>query len=203
MSCIIIRLLLPAISIFLLFSLSARALGSTQTPYSALAGFLTGCEDLPQPCWYGIVPGKTSLETARQILTRNGYRNERPLDQITTMMDAPENSGLNSVNLVHRGSYLWLVGLYPRAGLPLRYVASALGSPEGIVSNSPHVVVSLAYGARLRVAINESTNARFSLFSSHIKYVTLTAEPVQMLPWHGFMALWRYCQLEPAYLGCA
>lgn len=180
----------------------SRALGGTQPSNTALTGFGDGCGDQPHPCWHGIVPGKTSLDTARQILALNGYSNERALDQITTVFDAPAGSSLSSVNLIHQGSYLWMVGLYPRAELSLSSALAALGSPDGMVATTPHVVMGLAYGQRVRVALQEASQRRISPFAARIKYVTLTSEPVTVLPWHGFVPFWRYCQLEPAYPGC-
>lgn len=184
-------------------SLAARALGSTQSSSQSLPGFSLGCEEKPQPCWHGIVPGTTSFDTARQLLSRYGYTNERALDQITTVFDAPAGSNLTSVNLIHQGNQLWMVGLYPRARLSLSTAISVLGSPDGMVANRPHVVTGLAYGPKVRVALYESAPGRISPFAAHIKYVTLTSEPVDVLPWHGFVPVWRYCQLEPTYPGCA
>lgn len=72
-----IRLLLKSILIFTLtftaFSLAARVLGSTQPPNPALEGFTVGCEGKPQPCWYGIMPGVTTVEEAKQMLIAKGY----------------------------------------------------------------------------------------------------------------------------------
>jgi hypothetical protein len=49
-------------------SLAARALGSTQPLNPVLRGFTEGCEDKPQPCWYGIVPEKTTFTDSVQIM---------------------------------------------------------------------------------------------------------------------------------------
>ena len=59
-----LKLILPIAAIFLALSLVARTLGGTQPPNPALAGFTIGCEGKPQPCWYGIVPGVTTVEEA-------------------------------------------------------------------------------------------------------------------------------------------
>ena len=34
---------------------------------------MEGCENKPQPCWYGIVPDKTNFEEAASILQNLGY----------------------------------------------------------------------------------------------------------------------------------
>jgi hypothetical protein len=64
------KLILPVALIFLTVSLIARALGTTQPPNPALHGFTEGCEDKPQPCWYGIVPEKTTMEEAITMLNQ-------------------------------------------------------------------------------------------------------------------------------------
>jgi hypothetical protein len=202
MSRLVLKPVLLTTAVFLLFSLTARALGSTRPSTSTLAGFNDGCEGKPHPCWHGIVPGSTSLDAARQILARHGYHNERALDQITTVFDAPEGSSLTSVNLIHQGNYLWMVGLYPHTGLSLSSALAALGSPDGMVAIRPHDLMGLSYGQRVRVALQEQSQSRLSPFAAQIKYVTLTSEPVEVLPWHGFVPFWRYCQLEPSYAGC-
>jgi hypothetical protein len=60
--------------ICLVLTLTASALGTTQPPNPALRGFSEGCEDNPQPCWYGIVPGVTRREYVITQLAKNmGY----------------------------------------------------------------------------------------------------------------------------------
>jgi hypothetical protein len=59
--------------IFLIFLLTARAIGTTRPPNPALRGFVEGCEDKPQPCWYGIVPGVTTVEEALHTMEVMGY----------------------------------------------------------------------------------------------------------------------------------
>lgn len=69
-----VKLILVFTLIGVAFSLVARTLGSTQPPNPALRGFTEGCEDKPQPCWYGIVPGVTKREYVITLLAKNmGY----------------------------------------------------------------------------------------------------------------------------------
>ncbi len=55
-------------------TLTARIIGTWQHPHSALAGFREGCDDQPQPCWQGIIPGFTTLNELDAILENKGYR---------------------------------------------------------------------------------------------------------------------------------
>jgi hypothetical protein len=54
----------------------ARAMGSTQIPNPVAVGFTTECDGQPQPCWYGIVPGVTTVEEATSYLLKIGYVNQ-------------------------------------------------------------------------------------------------------------------------------
>jgi hypothetical protein len=66
---LIIALTVP----FLALNVAARALGSTQPPNPVLEGFAVGCEGKPQPCWYGIVPGVTTVIEIDTILKDLGF----------------------------------------------------------------------------------------------------------------------------------
>ncbi len=68
-----VRLCTTLTLLFTLVSITLIALGSTQPIHPALRGFVEGCEGIPQPCWYGIVPGVTMMEDARSILQNLGY----------------------------------------------------------------------------------------------------------------------------------
>src|SRR5689334_17247061 len=64
------------IAVLMVVCIEAKAVGALQPPNPALRGFVEGCEDKPQPCWYGIVPGVTDPIIT---LTRIGhYRVEHP-----------------------------------------------------------------------------------------------------------------------------
>ncbi|MEO8612104.1 MAG: hypothetical protein ABI690_29675 [Chloroflexota bacterium] len=70
--------LIPTFAIvFLALSLAARALGATQPPNPALRGFTKGCEDKPQPCWYGIVPGITTWDDNLSVIKAHGFQSWR------------------------------------------------------------------------------------------------------------------------------
>jgi hypothetical protein len=62
------------ISMFTTGTMVAQILGHWQPPNPALRGFHDGCDDKPQPCWYGIIPGVTTLDELAHILNMKGYR---------------------------------------------------------------------------------------------------------------------------------
>ncbi|HEX2905512.1 MAG TPA: hypothetical protein VHO69_01530 [Phototrophicaceae bacterium] len=63
--------------VFAVLNVTARAIGTLQPPNPVLAGFTEGCEDKPQPCWYGITSFPAELRTteaeALHILAALGY----------------------------------------------------------------------------------------------------------------------------------
>lgn len=71
------RLLLKLAFLFVLVlsttGLAARNLSSTQPLNAIMREFVDGCENQPQPCWQGIVPGATTVEAATALLTSRGY----------------------------------------------------------------------------------------------------------------------------------
>ena len=58
---------------FALIGLGALMLGNTQPPNPILLGFTENCEHQPQPCWYGIVPGVTTMDDVKDRLLSSGY----------------------------------------------------------------------------------------------------------------------------------
>ncbi|MBI1281160.1 MAG: hypothetical protein GC179_23745 [Anaerolineaceae bacterium] len=54
-------------------ALTASVLGRFRSTNPVLDGIVQGCENQPQPCWYGIRPGKTSLEDALQVVSQTDY----------------------------------------------------------------------------------------------------------------------------------
>lgn len=70
---ILAKLTLLAVLFFTSLFLVARTLGSTQPSNPALAGFSEGCEGESRLCWYGIVPGVTTVQQANSIMKARNY----------------------------------------------------------------------------------------------------------------------------------
>jgi hypothetical protein len=66
--------MLSAVIAFSVISAAMIALGGTQPPHPALRGFIEGCEGVPQPCWYGIIPMETTFADAVTRLTELGFK---------------------------------------------------------------------------------------------------------------------------------
>ena len=58
--------------VFTLLTITSSTLGTLSSPNPILTGFVQDCEH-QQPCWYGIVPRKTTINASQHILRQMGY----------------------------------------------------------------------------------------------------------------------------------
>src|SRR5689334_13487986 len=68
-----LRLIAALQILFIVCGFAMNSLGSTQPTPSAFRGFVEGCEGIPQPCWYGILPGTTELNDALIMLQDRNF----------------------------------------------------------------------------------------------------------------------------------
>ena len=174
-------------------SFAARALGSIQPINPALRGFTEGCEDKPQPCWYGIVPGVTDRKQADAVLLQYRYPSE-------------------CVNWVYDNEVVTNIELWPCAMLPPLYfgdVATQFGQIKGI-KVIPHTTDLIIYDSNLVVFANRFVSPELN-FPFWLKYrfmtvvsISIFAEPIRQidLNWYGNIPRWKLCQLEPNYFIC-
>lgn len=195
-----LKLIVPIALVCLIFTLTARTVGTTQPPNPALRGFVEGCEDKPQPCWYGIVPGMTTIEEAKMTLATNDYW-ERPKElvyyggsQYVNISEAPSciTLGIYEGDEVVRGITLSCLGIR------LGDVISHWGTPKSFGYGELRTIDGLGYpgyGIRLH-----RTNYQPHLWMHEIYLFkppeNINEQPLNGYKWHGFAPIWRYCQLE-------
>src|SRR5262249_29832776 len=63
-------------------NVAALLFGTQHPSHPALVGFTTGCAGQSQPCWYGIIPGVTTVDEAHQLI---------PWDQVDVQADFIES----------------------------------------------------------------------------------------------------------------
>ncbi len=196
--------------IFIILSLAARALGATQPPNPALRGFTEGCEDKPQPCWYGIVPGINTKE-AKNILVNLGYDLRNPplpsgaFEDILAYSEskcnlrllASQRRGTIELPVVIQGKCLTLGDLFLFFGKP-DYVYGEgiksdylplMGYYDGYLLNpfpiQAHVLSPYTYFQLIEWTPNLVKTANISV-----------------VEWRNFIPIWKYCQLEFALSDC-
>lgn len=196
---------------FLAMTTGAQALGSTQPLNPALAGFIEGCEDKPQPCWYGIVPGVTTVKMAKQMVRDRGFLQTDvgilPYSGGGYLFDYEQDSNTacgaslrhyygGASNQVRETDTVDEIMLFDCPRLTLNNLMDIRGDPEGIIVGSTPMG-----GQEMLIMNNASTLVGTSDFSSplvmvHVIYIyppdTLARFPAN---WHGFHTKEQYCQM--------
>jgi hypothetical protein len=196
--CIHLSLLLIAVSGLLAITMSALA--STQPMHPALRGFVEGCENVSQPCWYGIVPGVTSAQEADRIIASlpnyvpswlghlSPPNHEAPPCQVYYYVRSPQNTveylTFNPCSPLQLGDILHLSGLSPR-----------------FVQQDCMGLLTIAQG-NIQLYLKE-----FSL-DARILMVKITATYIDFdnyyygSDWHAFASLGYYYGLNPNFISC-
>lgn len=210
MSGLLLKPILLLTLTFAVFSLAARALGSTQPANPALEGFTVGCEGKPQPCWYGIVPGVTTVEEASSLLQTSGYLR-------AYMPQYIQGEGLNCGRIWinrefdhewrwPRDNRVWGIHISQCDNILLGSLIGSLGTPNMVVPNSGPL--QLIYSPHMMVTIISSSNYSWVSVSSRVVGIYITLPELLWLPpvgisykWHGFGSLDNYKRHEPRVTG--
>jgi hypothetical protein len=181
-------------TLFALLILSANVLGSTQPIHPALRGFFEGCEGIPQPCWYGIVPGVMTYEEAGSVLVTRGFRRADAFRWVANDINAIAcevrvsigmDNLLDEVTLsfcgqVFIGDSLGLFGVYPYRVVECR---------SGFYIRQGYLRL-VADGLTIRSQVTRFTLQDYATqFSGNS-------------PWRGFAPLERYRMLNPRFETC-
>jgi hypothetical protein len=198
--------------------LTTRILGSTQPPNPALRGFISGCEGKPQPCWYSIVPGVTTIDKSLKRIESKGYKftnisNDNLYFWDPSWRNIQFGACSNIITSFERESRIVSnITLIACNGITLGDL-SLIGFPEKIMGNSDLYIKLTEYLAAtvsnyerldkgyFRKEWTPKTKVyRLDIGSSILAFSK--AIDIAGAPWHGFVPHWRYCQLEPNYLDC-
>jgi hypothetical protein len=197
------------ITIFLLLAMAARALGGTQPPNDAFKGFVEGCEDKPQPCWYGVVPG-TSREKLREVFQRfdchatSNYLDARRRNVVAVSCAdgqwIPKIVYALDYSISKDNPTVAFLAITLRTG-NVGDLAAIVGGPTHLEVSDSHLWLSFADGVYRRIG---SANKKLEWFGldSEVALIFLYApgqrDETDFSPWHGFAPGWRYCQLDGA-----
>ena len=206
----ITRALFIMVFVFFLASLSlglaAKVLGSLQEPNPTLAGFIEGCEDKPQPCWYGIVPGVTTVDEAQQLLLARGYQFEPRLARSALEM-VYRNPQINRCTIsliwIYSTSTVDVLSIHYCKAVQLGDILAILGTPESVFLPEHSSSSICLYFESKRIIL---TSASGWLLQNHVDGINLvdsntsfcTYNSSDLLPWHGFVSSGRFSEIEPA-----
>jgi hypothetical protein len=205
------KLALPVVVTFTILAVVARALGNTQPPNPVIVGFTTGCENKPQPCWNGIVPGVTTVNEAIEILQTSGWdvsRIEISSDVgFTAKKTGDETCSAETNQVVSEGGPIWRYDVTCASWRVGDFLA-LLGKPQAIASCGEGEVPLIIYKGTIRVGNQFSAPSPFQWVDpfNQVIYVELqqSGDYRNSEGWHGFLTEWRYEELEPStiYSAC-
>lgn len=199
----VLRYALPLIAVFTALILASHTLGTNQIPNPALAGFTEDCEGITQPCWYGIVPGVTTLREVGQRLGNFGYRlGLGTTDRSLSYVSDKWSPGCVEVNFdVNTALVSWVsLGC---ADIRTGDVTLLLGEPDYRVWHTKLDSDWIYQNVSVRLwQVWSASPFETIQYLDLLGSVKSSSGNDSIMPWQGFLPRWRYCQLEPDYKGC-
>jgi hypothetical protein len=193
---------------FSFISTAMIALGGTQPPHPALRGFIEGCEGVPQPCWYGIVPGVTTYQQADTLLRQAGfevsgesfsgatfrcqaYTQSNPLLVTDVCPINPTTFPTAPVN--------WVEIEWQRGNLQLGDLVVLLGSPIGVSYDQYGASLQFWFRGTLLVGTDGAINQPvppMSMFRQ-VWFASVAKDDMfRGFLWRGWRPLWHYRQFN-------
>lgn len=186
--------------LFAALTIFTRVLGAGEPLNPVLAGFVTNCENKPQPCWYGIVPGLTRDDDVHGLIAfagRGRYAYDDLVQSYSIYFTPPEPTPACVFTFRTNRTIVTRIeiALCKRGELRTGDLTALWDLNKQTVSLPPHSLVSGKFSFSLK---------GWPAPTSPITSITLQALPdtPQQYPWHGFVPLWRYCQIEPIFPQC-
>ncbi|MEO8612107.1 MAG: hypothetical protein ABI690_29690 [Chloroflexota bacterium] len=203
------KLILPITLIFFVVSLASRVLATNLPPDPTLRGFTQGCEGKPQPCWNGIMPGKTTAEATYEHLSQLGYEIDDSIFSNTRQLQAHfpnSDCGQITANIDQRIGILYEFYVHP-CEMALGAFLSAFGTPD--VANLEFETCSirlLFVEGHLQVTVANSVRPTrnvigFGLLSDETVSLDLNRDS-QRVSWAGILPMWRYKNQFSADFAC-
>jgi hypothetical protein len=199
-----LRLTFTHILVFTTSVIILISLGRTQSIHPTLRGFVENCEGTPQPCWYGIVPGVTALDDTLMILEAQDFVQRGVLPNNYDYVPLSEGSQCNArIGYIQRGEahIVTVIRLFDCPDVTFGDVSVIFGDVKGITLGSARLLFVLEVSNTLIELDSDSFYPRNPAPYSGVNVVTIWETHVSLADpryaWHGFVSLWRYCQLEP------
>lgn len=205
-----VSLLMTLILTFM--SLAVRSFGFTQPYNSAMRGFTEGCQGQPQPCWYGLVPDKTSFDDAVHRIRDYGLpiiKSPNETDYPAAVIKADFIDC--EIELVRSDSDKTLFGGFYFQNcqtLKLGDILNQLGTPYTVGTTAscdfqpPHPMMPMSYYWMQYPNSSVSLNAKPDLWTwlslndlvVSFGFGGLSGDYMPPKKWEGFVPFWRYIQ---------
>jgi hypothetical protein len=193
-----LKFAVPILLICVVLSLAARMLGSMQPPNPALNGLTEACVGIQQPCWFGVIPGVTTVAETHRTLLDLGYSpSQRSSFGIITYGRQAEVIPCRiQVRYVDSTGPIIALHFQECDGLQLGDFINALGFPDTLVIGTENHAVRYQPGLEIIVA-----GARFSPYRTvtNVELLpTLAVRSTIGVSWRGFRLRAHYCN-DPLY----
>jgi hypothetical protein len=186
------------------------ALGAARSIHPMLRGFIEGCAGVPQPCWYGVVPGMTTVQQGNDLALAHGYvlREERHLPfgggSARRLYESPPQCPFVLVS--SPGEIIYEVFVQTQAcASPVAFgdLIAAVDFPEGFMAGGVRIDASAVLSFE-QSAIQAAVNNWVSLRAPVTIVFLFPRADVYARNWHGMLPMWRYCLFEdfdvPAFM---
>ncbi|MBI1281162.1 MAG: hypothetical protein GC179_23755 [Anaerolineaceae bacterium] len=198
---LLFKLMPLVISLLMILILVAHIFGSTQQTSLALRGFVEGCQVLPQPCWYGIVPGITTLEESKAQLLSHGYV---LASNSTVQLSATKITDDCQKAVIVLDSHVKQISISLCERVALGDFVRQFNQPEYIMLDP----LSIWYGGEIQLIFGR--NARFSDALSYytplqeiILFPLKSSVPQLRQPWLDVLLQRKYCNLTGLRYHCS
>jgi hypothetical protein len=185
--------------LFIFIGTLMMAVGTTQPLHPAMQGFVQGCENIPQPCWYGIVPGETSVAAMTQTLRELGY--QPILTSSHIQWTAPNELACDVEAFEEELGMITLVGLLALECDPPFAIGDAIevfGYPTSLYAPGGSGGVMISFGESQNISASAGSIYDWPTPFTPVHIPALyprRSTSIQSSHWYGFTTNWRYCQL--------
>lgn len=201
MSALVVKASAVAAGLFAVLNILMLLAGQAQAPETWLTEFAQACMDRPQPCWYGIVPGVTTVAETQRIVLGLGYTPSRR-----------SSYGIITYGLHERVIGCTLQATYDESTGPIRSLhfrdctgirvgdlIMALGRPDWMQPQAQRSILIYETGRDLLVEGQAvSPYSPVTEFNLHRPY---TVEYVGAITWRGFVPRGHSCRQQRAQYG--
>lgn len=200
MSPLLLKLSLFITTLFVVTIIGAYELGATVPLNTSLREFADGCESRTQPCWYGIIPGITSIEEAAQLLMKQG-------DVITMLtsaqltMSKPDGSCPKS--LIRSGETVRQINVTFCQPVLLGDFVAQNGLPDTVLLDP----LSIWYQGQMQILFVPQVASweTVSYYTPLLEIILFPADspmPYQRAAWLDVLTQRKYCQLSGLRYHC-
>jgi hypothetical protein len=190
MSAILLKLSFVTLLIIAPICLAARTFGEQRPSNTAMTGFIDGCQNTTDICWYGVTINQTPLTEAENTLQGHAY---------FIVRTSTKASGQNfNANKLPCGAYFLyeydkVNGVVIRCrGLLLGDWINHFGMPDGV--GQYHDVLFYTGKTKMRLQIKGALTPQAPIVEFALYIPRAISE--YAYDWRGFAPRWRYCQLN-------